>query len=55
MSRRNSGAEIGMQRNVNLDRSPVLVLRLDESNSAITDILRTKSNRVLAAATCVKQ
>ena len=44
-----------MQRNVNLNRRPVLVLRLDKSNAAIANILRTESNGVLAPTTCVKQ
>ena len=44
-----------MQRNVNLDWSPVLVLRLNKSNSAIANIRRTELNGVLAAATCEKQ
>jgi hypothetical protein len=38
-----------MQRNVNLNRRPVLVLRLDKSNAAIADILRTEANGVLAS------
>ena len=53
--RRNRVAEIGMQGNVNLDRGPVLVLRLDKSNSAMANVLRTESNGVLAASTCVKE
>ena len=44
-----------MQRNVNLDWSPVLVLRLCKVNSAAPNILRTEANRVLAAPTCVKR
>jgi hypothetical protein len=51
MSRRNRGAEIGVQRNVNLDWSSVLVLRLSKVNSAVPNILRTEANRVLAAPT----
>ena len=44
-----------MHRNVNLNRSPVLVLRLYEPNTAIANVLRAQSNGILAAATCVKQ
>jgi hypothetical protein len=53
--RRNGRGELGMQRNVNLDRSPVFVFRLGEHHTAIANVLWTESDSIFAAATRVEE
>ena len=47
--------KFGVQRDINVDRVAVLVLRLPEFDPAIADVLRTESNGILTTATCVEQ
>ena len=53
--RRNAGLKFGVQRDINVDRVAMLVLRLPEFDPAIADVLRTEPNGVLTTAARVEQ
>ena len=44
-----------MQRNVDLNRGSVLVLRLGKPNTAISNVLRAQPNGILAAAARIQE
>ena len=53
--RRNAGVKFGVQRDINVDRVAMLVLRLPEFDPAIAHVLRTESNGILTTAAGVEQ
>ena len=53
--RRNAGLKFGVQRDINVDRVAMLVLRLPEFDPAIAHVLRTESNGILTPAARVEQ
>ena len=48
--RRNAGLKFGVQRDINVDRVAMLVLRLTEFDPAIAHVLRTEPNGILTTA-----
>jgi hypothetical protein len=53
--RRNAGLKFGVQRDINVDRVAMLVLRLPEFDPAIAHVLRTEPNGILTTAARVEQ
>jgi hypothetical protein len=53
--RRYAGLKLGLERDINVNRIAVLILRLSEANTAISDMLRTKAHRIFAASARIEE